>query len=108
MALTNLLDGSAAICEEIKLVHRSSFSRLRERFVALSFRLIPGKGLDLCPSVSLDRLEEGLQLVLRDTDRSTSDGSSGHRHPSELSGGQKALAGLSFIFACALDRRSPL
>jgi hypothetical protein len=77
--------------------------------------LVPGKRIDIVPVDPDGRIEEGLKFVLLD-DIATADGTGltgksdnrYHKSTEELSGGQRALLGLSFVFAAALHKRSPL
>jgi ABC-type uncharacterized transport system ATPase component len=83
--------------------------------------LVPGKRIDIVPVNPDGHIEEGLKFVLLEdiatadvTDlRGKSNGNIGtdnryHMSAEELSGGQRALLGLSFVFAAALHKRSPL
>jgi soluble cytochrome b562 len=121
--------------ETIADLHRSTYSSLRGKCKRYFADLVPGKLIDLIP-VSPDMiLENGLKFVLLSTDDCDKDAGGGnidegkdqfsdgkvakkskrsviqaksHRSTDELSGGQMALLGLSFVFAAALHKRSPL
>lgn len=96
--------------------------------------MVPGKRVDIVPVSPDGQVDKGLKFVLLDTvataDNLTSprgvsvskvamsdkvfgskeniDHYRSHRSTEELSGGQRALLGLSFVFAAALHKRSPL
>jgi ABC-type transport system involved in cytochrome bd biosynthesis fused ATPase/permease subunit len=91
---------------------------------------VPGKKIDIVPVNPDGHIEEGLKFVLLDDVATAAgtvlkgkgdgtglkgkgDGNIGtdnryHKSTEELSGGQRALLGLSFVFAAALHKRSPL
>ena len=97
--------------------------------------MVPGKNVDIVAVSPDGQVEKGLKFVLLDT-VATADGLTrrrgesvnkvdmfdkvfgskenidshyrSHRSTEELSGGQRALLGLSFVFAAALHKRSPL
>ena len=82
---------------------------------------MPGKRIDIVAVNPGGHIEEGLKFVLLD-DIARADGTGlkgksddnigtdnrYHKSTEELSGGQRALLGLSFVFAAALYKRSPL
>lgn len=83
--------------------------------------MVPGKRIDIVPVDPNGHIEEGLKFVLlEDIDTADGTGLKGkrngnigtdnryHKSTEELSGGQRALLGLSFVFAAALHKRSPL
>ena len=85
----------------ISQLHQITYDHIRARCRKYFTDLVPGKNVDLVPvGASLD---EGLKFVLCST--SSSDTT---RNIEELSGGQKSLLSLSYVFACALNRPSPL
>ena len=100
------LDGcTGSISETVENLHRSTYEGLRQRCCRYFGDLAPGKHVDLV-AVG-DKLEDGLKFVLLPGTTGTS-GSNAPRSTSELSGGQRSLLGLAFIFAAALHRKSPL
>lgn len=121
--------------ETIADLHKSTYSSLREKCKRYFADLVPGKLIDLIPVSPDMMLESGLKFVLLSTDNCDKDTVGGnidvgedqfgdgkdakkskksgilaksHRSTDELSGGQMALLGLSFVFAAALHKRSPL
>ena len=84
---------------------------LRERCQRYFGDLVPGRKVDLVRVDPAASLEEGLKFVLLseaahvEEKKSATDRT---RSTAELSGGQRALLGLSFVFAAALHKRSPL
>jgi hypothetical protein len=120
--------------ETIADLHRSTYSSLRGKCKRYFADLVPGKIIDLVPVSPDMMLENGLKFVLLSTDDCDKDTGVGkidktngqfddgkdakkfkrsmiqanHRSTDELSGGQMALLGLSFVFAAALHKRSPL
>mmetsp|Transcript_609 Transcript_609/g.698 ORF Transcript_609/g.698 Transcript_609/m.698 type:complete len:644 (-) Transcript_609:505-2436(-) len=117
--------GANGVDETIADLHMSTYSSLRGKCKRYFADLVPGKLIDLIP-VTPDILEDGLKFVLLSTDDHDRDADgegiqettvkkskrsgiqASHRSTDELSGGQMALLGLSFVFAAALHKRSPL
>lgn len=93
---------------------------LRERCQRYFGDLVPGRKVDLVRVSRAASLEEGLRFVLlpeaahADAHQTMEKkGAVDHQHDrtkstAELSGGQRSLLGLSFVFAAALHKRSPL
>lgn len=82
-----------------------AFSRIRLSFQKNFRDLVPRHRSDLT-MIDSSSVECGFYFSL------VSQGSAGetdtYKSIDELSGGQKALLGISFVFACALDRQQPL
>ncbi len=92
----------------IASLHEKTYIELRQRFGRYFCDLVKGKNVDL---VRIDeRLESGLKFSFRTTKNIlfASAQDIEHREINELSGGQKALLGLAFVFACALVKSQPL
>ena len=97
--------------------------------------MVPGKKIDIVAVSPDGQVDKGLKFVLLDTVATADELTSrrgvsvskddmsdevfgskenidshyrSHRSTEELSGGQRALLGLSFVFAAALHKRSPL
>ena len=99
------LDGcTGSISETVENLHRSTYDGLRQRCCRYFGDLAPGKHVDLV-AVG-EKLEDGLKFILLPDTGSS--GTNAPRSTSELSGGQRSLLGLAFIFAAALHRKSPL
>ena len=81
-------------------IHRSTFELLRSRVKVYFKDLVPGKMADL--GLAGDKLEDGLKFVLYNHEEDE------RKEVQSLSGGEKSLLGLTFIFASALHKRSPL
>ena len=83
----------------IEQLHQLTYERIRSRTRQYFSDLVPGKEVDL---VLVDEvLQFGLKFVLIATNGAK-------RGIEELSGGQKSLLSLSYVFACALHRQYPL
>ena len=111
------------------------FRALRQRCQRYFSDLVPGRRIDIVAISPDGHVEKGLKFVLLDN-MATSDEvanrrgnkisevaisdkvlkfdedvgfhKQSHKSTEELSGGQRALLGLSFVFAAALHKRSPL
>jgi len=118
-----LESGLVEIHEMTSKIHESSFEAVRQRCVRYFEQLVPGKRVDLV-KVDESSLESkgfrfeveyiGLDNESRGEKVGTVRGRRGGRDSvicrgvSELSGGQKALLSLAFVFALAVHRPSPL
>lgn len=92
----------------IERLHQVTYNGLRRRCRKYFSDLVPGKHVDLI--MVSEKLEDGFKFILRKNNAELINGleEDADRSINELSGGQKSLLGLSFIFACALSRPSPL
>jgi chromosome segregation ATPase len=99
----DICDSGAFITE----LHNITYEIIRRRTKKIFADLVSEKTIDLIPTTK-DKLEDGLKFVLLPHALETGDLKQSSRSIEELSGGQKSLLSLSFIFACALNRPSPL
>ena len=108
---------SSTFCHNLLCICILFYRRaLRERCQRYFGDLVPGRKVDLVRVDPAASLEEGLKFVLlaeaayadvREI-REKKNAIDRTRSTAELSGGQRALLGLSFVFAAALHKRSPL
>lgn len=83
----------------IAQLHQLTYERIRVRTRQYFADLVTDKAIDLVPVK--EAMEAGLKFVLIAANGA-------RRGIDELSGGQKSLLSLSYVFACALHRQYPL
>lgn len=81
-------------------MHEITYERVCARCRAYFADLVPGKNIDIIYAGQI--IDDGLKFVITDKF------SNALRSIEELSGGQKSLLSLSYVFACALNRSCPL
>ena len=99
-AILQLSNGIKTIADVISLKLSNTFQAIRSRVITYFHDLVPNKQCDLI-QIDFSDLSVGVKFVLVESNVSNSS-------ISELSGGQKGLLSLSFVFALCNLRSSPL
>ena len=110
-----LQDGINRTKDIVLQMHTSTYNQLRPKFIQYFSELVPGRNADM-KLLNESDIREGFEFVLFAENENTRVGTTGnvendirsYRSVIELSGGQKSMLGLSFVFACALHKQTPL